>query len=193
MVDAVPVLTAAGAGSRDDEVLDTSVLLLRSEEARTRGDYRECRRLAEEAATLATDDRDDRALAQALRLVCNQALRLGDLEDSARAGNDAVLVAERLGDRPGQVDALNLLSFAYLNLALVAEAIYKTNLCQSVCAGVAAAAAAEALAKASVAADAAIAPTASLVTANATATAPSTSTVATRSTRCHCSARTATV
>ena len=79
-----------------------------------------------------------------------------------------------------------------LDLALVAEAIYKTNLCQSVCAGVAAAAAAEALVKASVAADASTTSTASLAIANATA-APSTSTIAPRSNCCHCSARSATV
>ncbi|PRY12132.1 GGDEF domain-containing protein [Kineococcus rhizosphaerae] len=117
------MLTGPGADAQVHEVPDTSTLLLRSEEARTRGDYREGRRLAEEAVALATDARDDRSLAEALRLVCNQALRLGDLEDSARAGSDAVLVAERLGDRPGQVDALNLLSFAYLNLALFEEAL----------------------------------------------------------------------
>ena len=78
-----------------------------------------------------------------------------------------------------------------LDLALVAEAIYKTNLCQSVAAGVAATTAAEALANASVAADAASTSTAS----PAIAPAPSVSTTALRSTccHCHCSARTATV
>ncbi|WP_432564668.1 GGDEF domain-containing protein [Kineococcus sp. SYSU DK003] len=102
---------------------DTSALLARSETARGRGDYREGRRLAEEAAVLATAAGNDAALSLALRLVCNQALRLGDLEDAARAGNEAFTVAERCGDRAAQVEALNLLSFAYLNLALFDEAL----------------------------------------------------------------------
>ena len=122
MVDAVKVLTerAQGDATAAD---DTSDLLARSEAARTRGDYRGGRALAEQAVATAAAAGDDSALALALRLVCNQALRLGDVEDAARAGNEAVLVAERLGDRAGQVDALNLLSFAYLNLALYEEAL----------------------------------------------------------------------
>jgi diguanylate cyclase (GGDEF)-like protein len=122
VADAVEVLTerARGDATAADE---TSDLLARSEAARTRGDYREGRQLAERVAVVATAAGDDTTLAQALRLVCNQALRLGDLEGSARAGNAAVLVAERLGDRAGQVEALNLLSFAYLNLALFEEAL----------------------------------------------------------------------
>jgi diguanylate cyclase (GGDEF)-like protein len=122
VVDAVRVLTepAPGDATAAD---DTSDLLARSEAARTRGDYRGGRLLAEQAVALAAAAGDDTALALGLRLVCNQALRLGDVEDAARAGNEAVLVAERLGDRAGQVDALNLLSFAYLNLALYDEAL----------------------------------------------------------------------
>ncbi|WP_432510127.1 GGDEF domain-containing protein [Kineococcus sp. SYSU DK001] len=106
-----------------DEVADTAVLLLRSERARTRGDYREGRRLARRVVALAGGSGDDAALAQALRLVCNQSLRLGDLEESARSGGDAFAVAERLGDVAGQVETLNLLAFAYLNLALFDEAL----------------------------------------------------------------------
>lgn len=122
MVDAEGVLTerVLGDAAAADE---TSDLLARSEAARSRGDYREGRHLAEQAVAAATATGHDAALARALRLVCNQALRLGDLEDSARAGNEAVQVAERLGDRAGQVEALNLLSFAYLNLALFEEAL----------------------------------------------------------------------
>jgi len=117
VVDAVRVLTERAVELGVD---DPALLLARSEAARTRGDYREGLRLAQEAVRLATDDG---VRAVALRLVCNQSLRLGDLEGSARAGAEAVLVAERLGDRAGQVDALNLLSFAYLNLALYDEAL----------------------------------------------------------------------
>ncbi|MEW1959869.1 tetratricopeptide repeat-containing diguanylate cyclase [Kineococcus sp. NPDC059986] len=102
---------------------DASVLLLRSEQARTQGEYREGRRLAEHVVVLATATGDDAALAEALRLVCNQAVRLGDLEDAARAGAEAVVVAERLGDVPGQVEALNLLALSYVQLALYDEAL----------------------------------------------------------------------
>ncbi|MEZ0163221.1 diguanylate cyclase [Kineococcus sp. LSe6-4] len=106
-----------------DEGVDSAVLLLRSERARTRGDYREGRRLAEQVVVAATAAGDDRALAQALRLVCHQAARLGDLEDAARAGAEAFTVADRLRDVPGQVEALNLLAFSYLQLALFEEAL----------------------------------------------------------------------
>lgn len=102
---------------------DTATLLRRSEEARTRGEYREGRRIAEHVVVQATAEGDDGALAEALRLVCNQAVRLGDLEDAARAGAEAFAVADRLGDVPGQVEALNLLAFSYLQLALFDEAL----------------------------------------------------------------------
>ncbi|WP_432526088.1 tetratricopeptide repeat-containing diguanylate cyclase [Kineococcus mangrovi] len=102
---------------------DDAVLLRRSEQARTRGDYREGRRLAEHVVARAAAAGDDPPLAEALRLVCNQAARLGDLEDAARAGAEAFTVADRLGDVPGQVEALNLLAFSYLQLALFDEAL----------------------------------------------------------------------
>ncbi|WP_380171757.1 diguanylate cyclase [Kineococcus sp. DHX-1] len=102
---------------------DTATLLRRSEEARTRGEYREGRRIAEHVVVQATAEGDDCALAEALRLVCNQAVRLGDLEDAARAGAEAFAVADRLRDVPGQVEALNLLAFSYLQLALFDEAL----------------------------------------------------------------------
>lgn len=102
---------------------DLDELLVRSERARSRGSYREGRRLAERVVAVVTVTGDDTRLSTALRLIANQSLRLGDIEGSARAGSQAVVVAERLRDAPAEVDALNLLAFAYMQLALYDEAL----------------------------------------------------------------------
>ncbi|NIZ90757.1 tetratricopeptide repeat-containing diguanylate cyclase [Kineococcus rubinsiae] len=98
-------------------------LVASSEHARTQGAYSEGRRLAERAADLAAALGDDARLAHALRLVCNQAVRLGDHEAAARAGRRAVAVSERTGDVAGHVDGLNLLALTYLELGLFDEAL----------------------------------------------------------------------
>lgn len=98
-------------------------LLSRSEAARSSGAYREGQELADRAVVVATELGDDAALARGLQLVCNQALRLGQVEEAARSGVLSVVAAERCGDAVGVVQALNLLAFAYMQLALYDEAL----------------------------------------------------------------------
>ena len=73
--------------------------------AHRRGDRVRAIRLAEEALTLARRAKDDRALAQAHNI-------LGILGDDRRRLEESFAIAERIGDAPAQVAALNNLALA---------------------------------------------------------------------------------
>jgi len=120
--DDVPTVRAPQTTGREP-AQELAALVADSERARTQGRYQEGRALAERAVVLAEEVGDDARLALALRLSCNQSVRLGDYEAAARAGRRAVAVAELVGDVAGCVDALNLLALTYTDLGLYDEGL----------------------------------------------------------------------
>jgi DNA-binding SARP family transcriptional activator len=88
--------------------------------AHRRGDRSRATRLAEEALTLAKRARDDRALAQVHNI-------LGILGGDRRHLEDSLAIAERIGDAPARVAALNNLALALARNGEIDRAIALTR------------------------------------------------------------------
>jgi diguanylate cyclase (GGDEF)-like protein len=98
-------------------------LMAASEAARLKGDYREGAQLARRAAEAARLASDPAAEAEALRLLANQLLRIGAMEEAAQSCGLAAQLSEGTGDDAGRAQALTLQAMAYLELGLQEEAL----------------------------------------------------------------------
>jgi diguanylate cyclase (GGDEF)-like protein len=94
-----------------------------SEASRQRGDYLEGVEWARRAIDHAKVNGEPGQQAEALRLLANQLLRTGDMEEAAEACGEAASLEETTGNETGRAQALTLQAMAYLNLGLQEEAL----------------------------------------------------------------------
>ena len=94
-----------------------------SEASRLKGDYLEGVQWARRAIDHARLNGEAGQEAGALRLLANQLLRTGDMEEAAEACGRAAGLDEATGNEAGRAQALTLQALAYLNLGLQEEAL----------------------------------------------------------------------
>lgn len=94
-----------------------------SEASRLKGDYVEGALLARHAAHHARAHNNPGQEAEALRLLANQLVRIGDMEEAAESCGRAALLDETTGNEAGRAQALTLQAMAYLELGLQEEAL----------------------------------------------------------------------
>lgn len=99
-------------------------LVAASEAARLTGDYQDGARLAQQAADLARALDMPTQEAEALRLLANQLLRIGAMEQAANACTRAAELDETAGNEVGHSQSLTLQAMAYLDLGLHEEALH---------------------------------------------------------------------
>lgn len=99
-------------------------LVATSEAARLVGDYQEGARLAQQAADLARTLDLPEQEAEALRLLANQLLRTGAMEQAADACTRAADLDQATGNEVGHSQSLTLQAMAYLDLGLQEEALH---------------------------------------------------------------------
>ena len=95
-----------------------------SEAARLTGDYQEGARLAQQAVDLARALDLPAQEAEALRLLANQLLRIGAMEQAADACTRAAELDEIAGNEVGRSQSLTLQAMAFLDLGLQEEALH---------------------------------------------------------------------
>lgn len=98
-------------------------LVAASEASRLKGDYLDGVQWARRAADHANVNGELAQEAEALRLLANQLLRTGDMEEAADACGRAASLDETTGNETGRAQALTLQALAYLNLGLQEEAL----------------------------------------------------------------------
>lgn len=98
-------------------------LVAASEASRLKGDYLEGVQWARRAVDHANVNGELGQEAEALRLLANQLLRTGDMEEAADCCGRAASLDETTGNETGRAQALTLQALAYLNLGLQEEAL----------------------------------------------------------------------
>jgi diguanylate cyclase (GGDEF)-like protein len=98
-------------------------LVAASEASRLRGDYVEGVQWARQAVNHANVNDTTDQEAEALRLLANQLLRTGDMEEAAECCGRAAALDEVTGNEAGRAQALTLQAMAYLDLGLQEEAL----------------------------------------------------------------------
>lgn len=109
--------------SQDLRAVSLEDLAAASEAARLRGDYADGVQLALQAADLAVQLQRPRSHADMLRLLANQQVRLGSIEQAAAAAGAAAAIDAEIGNEAGRSRALTLQAFAYIELGLSEEAL----------------------------------------------------------------------